>query len=84
VVTFTPRLLYPQEKSPRYQLDRRLGGPQVLQPCRTIKLHFKHILIFRSVTEFKSVELVRKCDLGYGAVKMRQPENRRLSIVMVD
>jgi hypothetical protein len=23
-----PRPLYPQEKSPWYQLDRRLGGPQ--------------------------------------------------------
>jgi hypothetical protein len=27
-VSFTPRLLYPQEKSPWYPLDRRLGGPQ--------------------------------------------------------
>jgi hypothetical protein len=28
VVSFTPRLLHPQGKSPRYPLDRRLGGPQ--------------------------------------------------------
>jgi hypothetical protein len=28
VVSFTPRPLYPQEKSPRYLLDRRLRGPQ--------------------------------------------------------
>jgi hypothetical protein len=28
VVSFTPRPLYPQEKSPWYPLDRRLGGPQ--------------------------------------------------------
>jgi hypothetical protein len=28
VVSFTPRPLYPQGKSPRYSLDRRLGGPQ--------------------------------------------------------
>jgi hypothetical protein len=28
VVSFTPRLLYPRGKSPRYPLDRRLGGPQ--------------------------------------------------------
>jgi hypothetical protein len=28
VVSFTPRLLYPREKNPRYPLDRRLGGPQ--------------------------------------------------------
>jgi hypothetical protein len=28
VVSFTPRLLYPQGKSPRYPLDRRLYGPQ--------------------------------------------------------
>jgi hypothetical protein len=28
VVGFTPRPLYPQGMSPRYQLDRRLGGPQ--------------------------------------------------------
>jgi hypothetical protein len=28
VVSFTPRLLYPQRKSPLYPLDRRLGGPQ--------------------------------------------------------
>jgi hypothetical protein len=28
VVNFTPRPLYPREKSPRYPLDRRLGGPQ--------------------------------------------------------
>jgi hypothetical protein len=28
VVSFTPRPLYPQGKSPRYPLYRRLGGPQ--------------------------------------------------------
>jgi hypothetical protein len=28
VVSFTPRLLYPQGKSTWYPLDRRLGGPQ--------------------------------------------------------
>jgi hypothetical protein len=28
VVSFTTRLLYPQGKSPRYPLSRRLGGPQ--------------------------------------------------------
>jgi hypothetical protein len=28
VVSFTPRPLYPQGKSPWYQLDRRLGGLQ--------------------------------------------------------
>jgi hypothetical protein len=28
VVSFTPRPLYPQGKSPRYPLARRLGGPQ--------------------------------------------------------
>jgi hypothetical protein len=28
VVSFTPRPLYPQGKSSRYPLDRRLGGPQ--------------------------------------------------------
>jgi hypothetical protein len=28
VVSFMPRPLYPQEKSPWYPLDRRLGGPQ--------------------------------------------------------
>jgi hypothetical protein len=28
VVRFTQRPLYPQGKSPRYRLDRRLGGPQ--------------------------------------------------------
>jgi hypothetical protein len=28
VVNFMPRLLYPQGKSPWYQLGRRLGGPQ--------------------------------------------------------
>jgi len=27
-VSFIPRLLYPQEKSPRYSLDWRLDGPQ--------------------------------------------------------
>jgi hypothetical protein len=27
VVSFTPRQLYPQGKSPWYPLDRRLGGP---------------------------------------------------------
>jgi hypothetical protein len=27
-VSFTPRRLYPRGKSPRYPLDRRLGGPQ--------------------------------------------------------
>jgi hypothetical protein len=29
VVSFTPRPLYPQGKSPWYPLDRRLGGPQI-------------------------------------------------------
>jgi hypothetical protein len=28
VVSFTPRTLYSQEKSPRYPLDRRLGDPR--------------------------------------------------------
>jgi hypothetical protein len=28
MVSFTPRLLYPEGKSPLYGLDRRLGGPQ--------------------------------------------------------
>jgi hypothetical protein len=28
VVSFIPRPLYPKGKSPRYPLDRRLGGPQ--------------------------------------------------------
>jgi hypothetical protein len=28
VVNFTPRPLYPRGKSPRYPLERRLGGPQ--------------------------------------------------------
>jgi hypothetical protein len=28
VVSFTPRPLYHRRKSPRYPLDRRLGGPQ--------------------------------------------------------
>jgi hypothetical protein len=28
VVSFTPRPLYPQEKSPHYPLDGRLGGSQ--------------------------------------------------------
>jgi hypothetical protein len=28
VVSFTPRPFYPRGKSPRYPLDRRLGGPQ--------------------------------------------------------
>jgi hypothetical protein len=28
VVSFTPLPLYPRRKSPRYPLDRRLGGPQ--------------------------------------------------------
>jgi hypothetical protein len=27
-VSFTPRQLYPRGMSPRYPLDRRLGGPQ--------------------------------------------------------
>jgi hypothetical protein len=34
VVNFTPRPLYPQGKSPRYPLNRRLGGPQ--EPVWTI------------------------------------------------
>jgi hypothetical protein len=29
VVSFTPRPPYPQGNSPRYPLDRRLGGPQI-------------------------------------------------------
>jgi hypothetical protein len=28
VVSLKPRSLYPQRKSPRYPLDRKLGGPQ--------------------------------------------------------
>jgi hypothetical protein len=33
VVSFTPRQLYPQENSPWYALDRRLGGTQGLSGC---------------------------------------------------
>jgi hypothetical protein len=29
-VSFTPRPLYPRGKTPRYPLDRKLGGPQSL------------------------------------------------------
>jgi hypothetical protein len=32
-VSFTPRPLYPQGKSPSYPLDRRLGGPQNRSGC---------------------------------------------------
>jgi hypothetical protein len=32
-VSFTPRPLYPQGKSPRYPLDRRVGGPQSRSGC---------------------------------------------------
>jgi hypothetical protein len=43
VVNFTPRPLYPRGKSPRYTLDRRLGGPRsglfgeekILEPSET-------------------------------------------------
>jgi hypothetical protein len=47
VVSFTPRLLYPQGMSPLYPLDTRLGGPQIrsrhggeekiLIPCRGLE-----------------------------------------------
>jgi hypothetical protein len=30
MVSFTPRPLYPQGKSPWYPLDRRLGGPRAV------------------------------------------------------
>jgi hypothetical protein len=33
VISFTPRLLYPQGKSPWYSLYRRLGEPQSLSGC---------------------------------------------------
>jgi hypothetical protein len=33
MVSFTPRPLYPQGKSPWYPLDRRLGGPQSYSGC---------------------------------------------------
>jgi hypothetical protein len=33
VVSFTSRLLYPQGKSPRYSLDRKLGGPKSRPGC---------------------------------------------------
>jgi hypothetical protein len=46
MVSFTPQPLYPQGKSPRYLLDRRLSGPQsrsgrlgeekILDPTRTL------------------------------------------------
>jgi hypothetical protein len=40
VVSFTPRPLNPRGKSPRYPLDRRLGGPQ----CRSGKRGEEKIL----------------------------------------
>jgi hypothetical protein len=42
VVVFTPRpLFHPQRKSPRYPLDRRLGGPQSRSgPCEVEKNRF--------------------------------------------
>jgi hypothetical protein len=33
IVSFTPRPLYPRDKSSRFPLDRRLGGPQRLSGC---------------------------------------------------
>jgi len=51
MVSFTPRPLYPQRKSPWYPLDRRLGGPQRrsnnnqseewLQPCLFVTVAWK-------------------------------------------
>jgi hypothetical protein len=41
VARFTPRKLYPQGKSPRYTLDRRLGGPQSRSGCGGLVENFE-------------------------------------------
>jgi len=33
MVSFTPRPLYPGERTPQYRLDERLGGPQNQSEC---------------------------------------------------
>jgi hypothetical protein len=41
VVSFTPRPLYPQGKSPWYPLDRRMGGPQSRSGCNGEEKNFQ-------------------------------------------
>jgi hypothetical protein len=50
VVRFTPRPLYPQGKSPRFPLDRRLGGPQIRSGRRGDVIKGKEISIRPEVT----------------------------------
>jgi hypothetical protein len=68
VVSFTPRPLYPQGKSPWYPLDRRLGGPQSLSgrggeekkssPRRESNSRTPFTAIFRFAVSF--------CSIAYG------------------
>jgi hypothetical protein len=45
LVSFTPLPLYPRGKSPRYPLDRRLGGPQSLSGHCGVENNFLTLLV---------------------------------------
>jgi hypothetical protein len=49
MVSFTPRQLYPQVKSPCYPLDRRLGGPQSRSGRDGKVIHFVAVVSRRKV-----------------------------------
>jgi hypothetical protein len=61
VVSFTLQLLYPQGKSPRYPLDRRLGEPQSQSKCGEQKNSKPQseikLLIIQPVLQFYTSEL---------------------------
>jgi hypothetical protein len=68
VVSFTPRPLYPQGKSPWYTLDRRLGGPESrsgrggeeknFQPLRLVKVRLKIPSWILRARSLRSVKIV--------------------------
>jgi hypothetical protein len=54
VVSFTLQPLYPQGKSSRYLLDRRLGGPQRM---RHVNFHIKSkvMVMWKKCSDIKNV-----------------------------
>jgi hypothetical protein len=86
VVSFTPRLLYPQGRNPSYPLDRRLGGPQGQSGCGGGEEKNSQLLpglehpIIQSVAQRYTTELTRLPLLQRAPLVFNQKERENRAV----